>query len=209
MATSARLLNDVRVIISTPSTAHNILLVAVVPSVDCLLLVVAAADQWSLSAVVEGLWVYASYQWLFVAVLATVAAAHPSRLARASFWRYRRYCSRPMLSCCSSRSGRSSARRCLRSRSLPSRWRSGIIHNDAETGHHVSLPVAGDLGSEGLPEPQSWLRIAEGGQRDARHRAEATGSRPRSDPRRPAPGSPPTLRESTSPGSPSPTPRAS
>ena len=47
--------------------------------------VVAAADEASLSsfmsAVVKGLWVYASYHWLFVAVLAAVAVAHPSQLA--------------------------------------------------------------------------------------------------------------------------------
>ena len=48
--------------------------------------VTAAADEAALSpfldAVVKGLWIYASYHWLFVAVLAAVAAAHPSQLAR-------------------------------------------------------------------------------------------------------------------------------
>ncbi len=48
--------------------------------------VAAAVDEASLSlsmaAVVKGLWIYASYHWLFVAVLAAVAVAHPSRLAR-------------------------------------------------------------------------------------------------------------------------------
>ncbi len=48
--------------------------------------VAAAADDASLSpflsAVVKGLWIYASYHWLFVAVLAALAVAHPSRLAR-------------------------------------------------------------------------------------------------------------------------------
>ena len=48
--------------------------------------VAAVVDEASLSpsmtAVVKGLWIYASYHWLFVAVLAAVAAAHPSRLAR-------------------------------------------------------------------------------------------------------------------------------
>ena len=48
--------------------------------------VAAAADESSLSpfmsAVVKGLWIYASYHWLFVAVLAAVAVAHPSPLAR-------------------------------------------------------------------------------------------------------------------------------
>ncbi len=48
--------------------------------------VAAAVDEASLSpsmgAVVKGLWIYASYHWLFVAVLAVVAVAHPSRLAR-------------------------------------------------------------------------------------------------------------------------------
>ncbi len=48
--------------------------------------VAAAVDESSLSpsmnAVVKGLWIYASYHWLFVAVLAALAVAHPSRLAR-------------------------------------------------------------------------------------------------------------------------------
>ncbi len=48
--------------------------------------VAAAVDEASLSpsmnAVVKGLWIYASYHWLFVAVLAAVAVAHPSWLAR-------------------------------------------------------------------------------------------------------------------------------
>ncbi len=48
--------------------------------------VAAAVDETPLSqflgAVVKGLWLYASYHWFFVAVLAAVAAAHPSRLAR-------------------------------------------------------------------------------------------------------------------------------
>lgn len=48
--------------------------------------VAAAADEASLSqslgSIVKGLWVYASYHWLFVAVLAAVAVGHPSRLAR-------------------------------------------------------------------------------------------------------------------------------
>ena len=48
--------------------------------------VAAAADEASLSpfinAVVKGLWIYASYHWFFIAVLAAVAVAHPSRLAR-------------------------------------------------------------------------------------------------------------------------------
>ena len=48
--------------------------------------VTAAADEAALSpflnAIIKGLWIYASYHWLFVAVLAAVAAAHPSRLAR-------------------------------------------------------------------------------------------------------------------------------
>ncbi|MCP3936593.1 MAG: hypothetical protein GY708_14600 [Actinomycetia bacterium] len=48
--------------------------------------VAASVDEASLSpsmsAVVKGLWIYASYHWLFVAVLAAVAVAHPSRLAR-------------------------------------------------------------------------------------------------------------------------------
>ena len=48
--------------------------------------VAAAADEASLSpflnAVVKGLWIYASYHWLFIAVIAAVAVAHPSRLAR-------------------------------------------------------------------------------------------------------------------------------
>ncbi len=48
--------------------------------------VTEAADEAALSpflsAIVKGLWIYASYHWLFVAVLAALAAAHPSRLAR-------------------------------------------------------------------------------------------------------------------------------
>ena len=48
--------------------------------------VVAAADEAQLSgflnAAVKSLWIYASYHWLFVAVLGAIAAAHPSRLAR-------------------------------------------------------------------------------------------------------------------------------
>ena len=48
--------------------------------------VAAAIDEATASAflraVVKGLWIYASYHWLFVAVLAAVAVAHPSRLAR-------------------------------------------------------------------------------------------------------------------------------
>ncbi|MCP3976843.1 MAG: hypothetical protein GY720_20345 [bacterium] len=48
--------------------------------------VAAAADEAllspSMNAVVKGLWIYASYHWVFVAVLAAVAVAHPSRLAR-------------------------------------------------------------------------------------------------------------------------------
>ncbi len=35
-----------------------------------------------LRAIVKGLWIYASYHWLFIAVLAAVAVAHPSRLAQ-------------------------------------------------------------------------------------------------------------------------------
>ena len=35
-----------------------------------------------MSAVVKGLWIDASYHWLFVAMLAAVAIAHPSRLTR-------------------------------------------------------------------------------------------------------------------------------
>ena len=46
----------------------------------------AAVDEATtntfLRAIVKGLWIYASYHWLFVAVLAAVAVAHPSRLAR-------------------------------------------------------------------------------------------------------------------------------
>ena len=45
-----------------------------------------AADEASLSpfmsAAIKALWIYASYHWLFVAMLAAVAVAHPSRLAR-------------------------------------------------------------------------------------------------------------------------------
>ncbi len=48
--------------------------------------VTAAVDEASLAqslgAIVKGLWIYASYHWLFIAVLAAVAAGHPSRLAR-------------------------------------------------------------------------------------------------------------------------------
>lgn len=48
--------------------------------------VAAAVDEATTStflrAIVKGLWIYASYHWLFVAVLAVVAVAHPSRLAR-------------------------------------------------------------------------------------------------------------------------------
>lgn len=41
-----------------------------------------ATTSTFLRAIVKGLWVYASYHWLFIAVLAVVAVAHPSRLAR-------------------------------------------------------------------------------------------------------------------------------
>lgn len=48
--------------------------------------VAAAANEAALSpflsAAFKGLWLYASYHWLFVAVLAAVAVVHPSRLAR-------------------------------------------------------------------------------------------------------------------------------
>ncbi len=48
--------------------------------------VVAATNEASMSpfldAAVKSLWIYASYHWLFVAVLVAVAVAHPSRLAR-------------------------------------------------------------------------------------------------------------------------------
>ncbi len=48
--------------------------------------VAAAADEAALSpfmsAAVKALWIYASYHWLFVAVLAAIAVAHASRLAR-------------------------------------------------------------------------------------------------------------------------------
>ena len=35
-----------------------------------------------MSAIVKGLWIYASYRRLFVAVIAVVAVSHPFRLAR-------------------------------------------------------------------------------------------------------------------------------
>lgn len=35
-----------------------------------------------MAAVVKGLWLYASYHWLFLALLAALAVGHPSRLAR-------------------------------------------------------------------------------------------------------------------------------
>ncbi len=48
--------------------------------------VAAAADEAGLSpflsAAVKSLWLYASYYWLFIAVLTAVAVVHPSRLAR-------------------------------------------------------------------------------------------------------------------------------
>lgn len=48
--------------------------------------VAAAVDEAGLSAflaaVVKGLWLYASYHWLFVAILAALAVLYPSRLAR-------------------------------------------------------------------------------------------------------------------------------
>ena len=48
--------------------------------------VAAAADKATLSpflsAAVKSLWIYASYHWFFIAVLATVAVVHPSQLAR-------------------------------------------------------------------------------------------------------------------------------
>lgn len=48
--------------------------------------VAAAVDEAHLSPylvpVVKGLWLYASYHWLFVAILAAVAVRYPSRLAR-------------------------------------------------------------------------------------------------------------------------------
>lgn len=46
----------------------------------------SAALNEFMSAVLPGLWLFPSYHWFFVAIVAGIAATEPSRLARLTLW---------------------------------------------------------------------------------------------------------------------------